>query len=456
MLIIRRKTRTAFCIETTPIIFLSKFRVKSIQTYSNIFQPNMKRKLSSDSDRSIQPESKKGKKVFNFSQCNVRHVAFKVAYLGQNYSGFAFQPHTKSTIEEELFSAFYKSKLITDRSECNYSRCGRTDKGVSAFGQVISLHVRTNLNKGLGVIQRNGNQVDINREATELPYIRMLQAKLPEDIHVVSWAPVPLDFSARFSCLYRSYKYYFPKGTLDIEKMQKASLKFEGEHDFRNFCKLDNSRFRDFNRTIHRVRIRTLDSSLPDPYKLCELNMTAKSFLWHQVRYMMGILSLIGHGRESTDVIDYMLDVKACKSKPSYSPARAEGLILYDSGFEDINWEISSLHTANVIMRLQSVWAKKSIEECMLRGIIESIDPTEITESEIKHFNLTFDPITKYPISTQASSINPDIISNRSKYVPIKDRKILAGDSFEERVERIKKRGELKKFTTPKTISSED
>lgn len=29
-----------------------------------------------------------------------------------------------------------KSRLIEDRSKANYSRCGRTDKGVSAFGQV--------------------------------------------------------------------------------------------------------------------------------------------------------------------------------------------------------------------------------------------------------------------------------------------------------------------------------
>ena len=447
-----RNLRTTFYVETKQI----KFRPKFVQTYSNILHPNMKRKLSTDSDQSTHPEIKKSRKDFYFTHCNIRHVAFKIAYLGQNYSGFTIQPHNKSTIEEELFNAFDECKLITDRSDCNYSRCGRTDKGVSAFSQVIALHVRTNLTEGLGVIRRNENEEVCTEISIELPYVRMLQAKLPEDIHVISWAPVPLDFSARFSCLYRSYKYYFPKGSLDIEKMQKAGLKFEGDHDFRNFCKLDRSKFRDFNRSIHRVRIRTLDSALPDPYKLCELDITAKSFLWHQVRYMMGILSLVGHGRESAEVIDYMFDVKACKTKPNYSPAKAEGLILYDSGFEDINWEINSLHVVKVIMRIQSLWAKRSIEECMLRGIIESIDPTEISESEINHFNLKFDPVTKYPISTLGSSVNPDISPTRTKYVPIKDRGILAGDSFEERVDRIKKREELKKFAKQETICTEN
>ena len=51
----------------------------------------------------------------------------------------------------------------------------------------------------------------------ELPYVRMLNQNLPDDIRVLSWAPVGPGFSARFSCLQRVYKYFFPRGTLDIE-----------------------------------------------------------------------------------------------------------------------------------------------------------------------------------------------------------------------------------------------
>lgn len=407
---------------------------------------NMKRKLSTADE----PKSKKTKKNFEFSNFNIRHVAFKVAYLGQKYSGFAIQPHIKNTIEEELFKAFMECKLISDRTSCNYSRCGRTDKGVSAVGQVIALYVRSNLSEGIGVVPRAGST---NEGDEELPYVRMLQAKLPEEIRVISWAPVPLDFSARFSCLYRSYKYYFPKGSLNIEKMREAALKLEGEHDFRNFCKLDNASLRDFNRHIHKIRIRSLDSESPDAFKLCELSITAKSFLWHQVRYMMGALTLVGQGRESPDVIDYLLDVESCKAKPNYSPATAEGLILYDSGFEDIKWVDTSLSTSRVIMRLQSLWAKKAVEECMLRGIIESIDPGIISEEEIKHFNFTLDPVTKFPISTLSGDVNPDLASSRSKYTPLKDRKISVGTSFEERVGRIKRRSELKALSSEPTCS---
>ena len=40
-----------------------------------------------------------------------------------------------------MFGALLKACLIEERSSCNYSRCGRTDKGVSAFGQVITIIV---------------------------------------------------------------------------------------------------------------------------------------------------------------------------------------------------------------------------------------------------------------------------------------------------------------------------
>ena len=419
--------------------------------YQTAFYLNMKRKLSTG-EEITELKSKKAKKTFDFSNFNIRHVAFKVAYLGQKYSGFAIQPHMKNTIEEELFKAFIECKLISDRVSCNYSRCGRTDKGVSAVGQVIALYVRSNLSEGIGVIPRTGSTNEVDEE---LPYVRMLQTKLPEEIRVISWAPVPLDFSARFSCLYRSYKYYFPKGSLDIDRMQEAALKLEGEHDFRNFCKLDSASVRDFNRHIHKIRIRTLDSELPDAFKLCELSITAKSFLWHQVRYMMGALTLIGQGCESPDVIDYLLDVKTCKAKPNYSPATAEGLILYDSGFEDIQWVNTSISTSCVIMRLQSLWAKKAIEGCMLRGILESIDPMSISNEQIKQFNFTLDPVTKFPISTLSCDINPDLASNRSKYTLLKDRKIPEGTSFEERVSRIKRRGELKALFSEATCSTD-
>lgn len=79
---------------------------------------------------------KRQQRPFDFSAHSRRHVALKIAYLGWGYQGFASQENTSNTIEEKLFEALKKTRLVDDRQTSNYHRCGRTDKGVSAFGQV--------------------------------------------------------------------------------------------------------------------------------------------------------------------------------------------------------------------------------------------------------------------------------------------------------------------------------
>lgn len=79
---------------------------------------------------------KRQQRPFDFGAHSRRHVALRIAYLGWGYQGFASQENTPNTIEEKLFEALKKTRLVDDRQTSNYHRCGRTDKGVSAFGQV--------------------------------------------------------------------------------------------------------------------------------------------------------------------------------------------------------------------------------------------------------------------------------------------------------------------------------
>lgn len=65
---------------------------------------------------------------------------------------------------------------------------------------MISLTVRTN----------GGNK-------EELPYCKMLNRLLPKSIRIIAWSPVTEGFSARFNCEFRTYKYWFPRGDLDID-----------------------------------------------------------------------------------------------------------------------------------------------------------------------------------------------------------------------------------------------
>lgn len=101
-------------------------RLKKEQS-NNIKDPNIKENSSG---------SAKAKRVFDFSAHSRRRVALRIAYLGWGYQGFASQENTDNTIEEKLFEAMTKTRLIESRQTSSYHRCGRTDKGVSAFGQV--------------------------------------------------------------------------------------------------------------------------------------------------------------------------------------------------------------------------------------------------------------------------------------------------------------------------------
>jgi tRNA pseudouridine38/39 synthase len=124
--------------------------------------------------------------------------------------------------------------LIKSESECRYSKCGRTDRGVSALGNVFALRVRN--------IQRKGSP-----PPAFLPYCSMLNRHLPKDIRILGYTLVPEYFDARFSCIYREYKYFFNPETMDLTRMALAARKLIGTHDFRNFCKKDESQQFDEN-----------------------------------------------------------------------------------------------------------------------------------------------------------------------------------------------------------------
>lgn len=152
----------------------------------------------------------------------------KLYYLGWDYQGFTSQEDTTETIEHHLFSALTTTCLIESRQTANYHRCGRTDKGVSAFSQVISLDIRSRLEP-----DKQQNLSD------EIIYCKLLNRLLPKNIRCISWSPASSETSARFDCKLRTYKYFFPRGNLNVEAMNKAVKLTIGSHDFRNFCKMD-------------------------------------------------------------------------------------------------------------------------------------------------------------------------------------------------------------------------
>eukprot|EP00752_Nemacystus_decipiens_P008308 g7426.t1 len=95
--------------------------------------------------------SKKLKKDrdFDHSRWRKRAVAVQLMYEGGNYAGFCSQSEgNEDTVEKRLFHALSTTKLVEDiTTGDNYSRCGRTDRGVSALGNVITVSMRSKFPK---------------------------------------------------------------------------------------------------------------------------------------------------------------------------------------------------------------------------------------------------------------------------------------------------------------------
>ncbi|KAJ8414382.1 hypothetical protein AAFF_G00052520 [Aldrovandia affinis] len=326
---------------------------------------------------------KKGKRgvlgrAFDFSAHPRRHVALRLAYLGWGYQGFAVQENTDNTVEARLFEALLKTRLIQDRQSSNYHRCGRTDKGVSAFSQVISIDLRsTQFGGELGIIlpaQADGRS---KPNATELPYAKMLNRVLPQDIRVLAWSAVETGFSARFDCQSRTYRYYFPHGSLDVELMGAAAKRYEGTHDFRNLCKMDvGNGVLQFQRTILSASIQPCQPhKLPstDPYDLFVFEIKGLAFLYHQVRCMMAVLLLIGQKLESPELIDQLLDVENNPRKPQYSMAVDYPLVLYDCHFEGLQWQSEPEEVRHVLATLQQHWTHTMVKTQILHGMLQGL-----------------------------------------------------------------------------------
>lgn len=81
-----------------------------------------------------------------FQKFVIKKFAFKVCYLGFSYDGMAYQKlNDDNTVEAFIFKALHTMSLIKNPVPTeDYTRAGRTDKGVSAMGNVISLKLRSN------------------------------------------------------------------------------------------------------------------------------------------------------------------------------------------------------------------------------------------------------------------------------------------------------------------------
>jgi tRNA pseudouridine38-40 synthase len=221
-------------------------------------------------------------------------LAFRVSYLGSRFFGSQMQASSR-TVEGEFIAACQRLNLFSDWREAGFVSAGRTDRGVHARGQVIAF-------------------------TTDAPdrAIGAINLQLPPDLWGSAYAEVPAAFHPRYDAKSRTYRYYFSDVPPEKEKMEKASRHFLGTHDFSNFA-----RVKDKNPLRNILAIRIADE---DGFVFLEV--TAESFLWHQVRCMATALLHVGYGESTEESIQQQLQGNV--DKP-LSPAPAEGLVLWDT-----------------------------------------------------------------------------------------------------------------------------
>jgi tRNA pseudouridine38-40 synthase len=218
-------------------------------------------------------------------------------YDGTPFRGWAAQPGLP-TVEAAVRQALAE----TFASVGSLAVAGRTDTGVHALGQVVS--------------------VDVEGGPPSERAAAALNPRLPDEITVTSSAEAVPDFHARHSARSRSYRYrLFTRATpspfelrrswwlprpLDEDALAAAADALVGEHDFRAFTP---------SQTQHEVFVRHVEKAqwIRRGDQL-DFEITAGSYLRHMVR------SLVGTMVETPDAIPGLLDGRARSEAGTTAP----------------------------------------------------------------------------------------------------------------------------------------
>ena len=211
--------------------------------------------------------------------------ALTVEYDGRPFQGWQRQEHGPS-VQAALERAVH---AVTGETAAVHA-AGRTDAGVHALA--MRAHV------------------DVEKPFSAFRLGQALNALLrPDPVAVLACEVVPDDWHARFSCVARHYRYRivnrradlsWERGLawrvpqpLDAEAMRAGAARLVGRHDFTTF------------RSAHcqaASPLRTLDRlDVARDGEAVEVFASARSFLHHQVRSMVGCLVQVGQGRWSPD-----------------------------------------------------------------------------------------------------------------------------------------------------------
>jgi len=224
----------------------------------------------------------------------VTRFALTVEYDGRPFMGWQRQAHGPS-VQEAIENAVARLAHEVATLHC----AGRTDAGV--HGLAMRAHL------------------DLARPITPFRLMEGLNALLrPDPVAIIDCVEVPDDWHARFSCTARHYEYRIVnrRAPLTLERglawrvpvpldegaMAEGAAVLVGRHDFTTFrsvhCQADSP-------------VRTLDRlAVVREGAVIRVFASARSFLHHQVRSMVGCLALVGQGKWTPDDLRAALEAR--------------------------------------------------------------------------------------------------------------------------------------------------
>ncbi|XP_003394581.2 tRNA pseudouridine synthase-like 1 isoform X1 [Bombus terrestris] len=280
----------------------------------------------------------------------------KFSYLGTLYSGMQknivkntnIQIYDIDTIQgaiESAFSTLIPKCAVWPRLTC----CSRTDHGVHAIHNLAHIDVKNKYST-------------IYNPVEALRYVNRYLINCSHNIRVLEAIPVKNTFHVRKCANSRTYLYrvlraknkndhkipiiemdhclHLKSDTFDPERIKRAIQLFMGTKDFRTFsAKTISNKPIKYVRNLYSLTFEKGSPLMPfDPlsenFEFWEFKCSAKSFLYKQVRRIVGTLIALGTGQITEKDIVVMLQVPGHHNfLPILRAAPSNGLYLLDVGY---------------------------------------------------------------------------------------------------------------------------